>query len=82
MTSWRTAFVWDPTGQAFLVAITESIPAVCSLEGTEPRRFTNNCSEEIDIWWVTYGCGAAKGALIKEFGAIPAGTDEYRFAVP
>lgn len=18
--------------------------------------FTNNCSEEIDIWWVTYGC--------------------------
>src|SRR5436190_20195059 len=40
------------------VAIAETVPAVCSIAGDERRNvvFTNNCSEEIDIWWVTYGC--------------------------
>jgi len=101
------------------VAITDSIPPVCSLDGTERRTMsiTNNCSEEIDIWWVTYGCierfsqrlapggifrqstfvthpwraravpatgepGATKGALLKEFGAIPQGTDDVTWAIP
>lgn len=101
------------------MAITDSIPPVCSLDSTERRTviFMNNCSEEVDIWWVTYGCiekfyerlapgrsfaqssfvthpwraravpatgdpGATKGALLKEFGAIPPGMDDLYLAVP
>jgi hypothetical protein len=104
-------------GPGSCVGIAESMPAVCSMSGA-PRNvvFTNNCPQEIDIWWVTFGCtekfyirlaagetflqpsfvthpwraralpapggSGTKGALLKDFSAIPEGAGDYSVAVP